>query len=99
VPVALTIADVERISALAHLELTHDEKRLFTTQLASILAYAEEIRAVDTSGVPATAHVHAGYRSERDDEPHASLSTADALRNAPDAALDAGFFRVPRVID
>ena len=95
---ALTIADVERIAALAHLELTADEKVLFTRQLADILAYAQQVQAIDTSGVPATAHVHAGQRTEREDEPHDSLSLADALGNAPDADPDAGLFRVPRVI-
>ena len=95
---ALTIADVERIAELAHLELTAEEKILFTRQLADILAYARQVQAVDTSGVPATADVHAGQRTEREDEPHDSLSLAYALRNAPDAAPDAGLFRVPRVI-
>jgi aspartyl-tRNA(Asn)/glutamyl-tRNA(Gln) amidotransferase subunit C len=97
-PSVLTLADVERIAALAHLELTDEEKRLFTKQLADILGYADQVQAVDTSGVPATAHVHAAARIERDDEPQPSLSVADALANAPDAAADAGLFRVPRVI-
>ncbi len=95
---ALTIADVERIAGLAHLELTAEEKILFTRQLADILAYAQQVQAIDTSGVPATAHVHAGQQTEREDDPHDSLSLDDALRNAPDAAPDAGLFRVPRVI-
>lgn len=94
----LTVADVERIAALAHLELTDEEKRLFTRQLADILAYARQVQAIDTRGVPATAHVHAGLRSERQDEPHESLPVADAVANAPDAAAEAGLFRVPRVI-
>ena len=92
-PPALTIADVERIAALAHLELTADEKVLFTRQLADILAYAEQVQAIDTSGVPATAHVHAGQRTEREDEPRPSLGIQDALANAPDR--EGGFFRVP----
>jgi aspartyl-tRNA(Asn)/glutamyl-tRNA(Gln) amidotransferase subunit C len=94
----LTVADVERIAALAHLELTDEEKPLFTKQLADILAYAEQLQAVDTSGVPATAHVDAAQRRERDDEPRPSLSVDEALANAPDAARDAGLFRVPRVM-
>jgi aspartyl-tRNA(Asn)/glutamyl-tRNA(Gln) amidotransferase subunit C len=94
----LTIADVERIAALAHLELTDEEKGLFTRQLAEILEYAQQVQAIDTSGVPATAHVHADQRTERDDEPHESLPILDALANAPDGAPDAGLFRVPRVI-
>lgn len=95
---ALTIADVERIAALAQLELTDEEKQLFTRQLADILAYAEQVQAIDTSGVPATAHVHAGQRTEREDEPQPSLPVGDAVANAPDADRLAGLFRVPRVI-
>ena len=94
----LTVADVERIAALAHLELTDEEKQLFTRQLADILSYAEQLQAIDTTGVPATAHVGATAGVERADEPRPSLSTAQVLANAPDPAPDAGLFRVPRVI-
>ena len=95
---SLTAADVERIAALAHLELTDDEKSLFTRQLADILEYAQQIQALDTTGVPATAHVNVQDSAERDDDPGESLPTAAALANAPDAAPDEGLFRVPRVI-
>ena len=94
----LTIADVERIAALAQLELTDEEKQLFTKQLADILAYAEQVQAADTSGVPATAHVHTALRSEREDVVRPSLPVEDTLINAPDADREAGLFRVPRVI-
>jgi aspartyl-tRNA(Asn)/glutamyl-tRNA(Gln) amidotransferase subunit C len=93
----LTIADVERIAALACLELTDAEKQLFTKQLADILSYAEQLQAIDTSGVPATAHVNAAQR-DRADEPRPSLGVEASLANAPDVALEAGLFRVPRVI-
>lgn len=108
---SLTVADVERIAALAHLELTDDEKPLFARQLADILNYAEQLQAVDTAGVPATAHVNIteevrlkpdateqALGVERADEPRPSLPVDDALANAPDPARDAGLFRVPRVI-
>ena len=94
----LTIADVERIASLAQLELTSDEKQLFRQQLADILSYAEQLQAVDTTGVPATAHVNASPRAAREDEPQPSLTIADAIANAPDGSADAGMFRVPRVI-
>jgi aspartyl-tRNA(Asn)/glutamyl-tRNA(Gln) amidotransferase subunit C len=104
-PTTLTIADVERIAALAQLELTDEEKHLFTRQLADILGYAEQVQAIDTSGVPATAHVNSAeptensaQRTERDDVPRPSLPIEDVMANAPDAAPDAGLFRVPRVI-
>lgn len=97
-PTNLTIADVERIAALAMLELTDEEKQLFTRQLADILGYAEQIQGVPTSDVPATAHVHASQRTEREDEPRPSLTVEEALANGPDADRQAGLFRVPRVI-
>ena len=95
---SLTIADVERVAALAQIELTAEEKTLFTRQLADILHYAEQIQALDTRDVPATAHVSPTHRAERDDDPRPSLAVADALANAPDGAADAGMFRVPRVM-
>jgi aspartyl-tRNA(Asn)/glutamyl-tRNA(Gln) amidotransferase subunit C len=98
VPTTLTVADVERIAALAQLELTEEEKQLFTKQLADILHYAEQVQAIDTSGVPATAYVNAAQRTERDDELRPCLPVDEAIANAPDATPDAGLFRVPRVI-
>jgi aspartyl-tRNA(Asn)/glutamyl-tRNA(Gln) amidotransferase subunit C len=95
---ALTIADVERIAALAHLDLTADEKTRFAKQLADILDYAQQLQQVNTEGVPAMAHVHAAAGVERDDQPRPSLTPQQAVANAPDAAVDAGLFRVPRVI-
>jgi aspartyl-tRNA(Asn)/glutamyl-tRNA(Gln) amidotransferase subunit C len=93
----LSIADVERVAALAQIELTDAEKQLFTRQLADILRYAEQIQVLDTTGVPATAHVNAAQH-EREDELEPCLPVEDALAAAPDAAPDAGLFRVPRVI-
>jgi aspartyl-tRNA(Asn)/glutamyl-tRNA(Gln) amidotransferase subunit C len=98
VPTTLTIADVERIAALAQLELTEEEKQLFTRQLADILHYAEQVQAIDTSGVPPTDHINSAQRTERDDEPRPSLPTEEAIANAPDGAPAAGLFRVPRVL-
>ena len=94
----LTKADVERVAALARLELTDNEKELFARQLAEILAYAEEVQRVDTSGVPPTSHVLARDPALRDDEPRTCLPRPDALSNAPDPSPDGAFFRVPRVI-
>ncbi len=98
VATSLSVADVERIAALAHLELTDSEKALFTKQLADVLAYAEQVQQIDTTGVPATAQVHGGLGHERADEPVPSFATEDMLANAPDAAPAAGLFRVPRVM-
>jgi len=88
---------VQRIAELARLALTDDELDLFTRQLGDILTYVEQIRALDTSGVAPTSQV-LNRPVEREDETQPTLSRADLLRNAPDAALEAGLFKVPRVI-
>lgn len=95
---AFTPDDVDRIAQLARLELTSDERALFTRQLAGILAYAEQVQQVDTSGVPPTSHVCATAASPRDDQERPSLSRDDALAAAPEANRAAGLFKVPRVL-
>jgi aspartyl-tRNA(Asn)/glutamyl-tRNA(Gln) amidotransferase subunit C len=95
---AFTRADVERIASLARLALTSDEKDLFARQLADILRYADEVIAIDTSGVPPTAQPLAAPPPLRDDERRPSLPRDEVLAAAPDPALDAGFYRVPKVI-
>jgi aspartyl-tRNA(Asn)/glutamyl-tRNA(Gln) amidotransferase subunit C len=98
-PGGFTRADVDAIAALANLELDPSELDLFARQLGDILAYADEVRQVDTADVPPTAQVAARQASDRADQVRPSLDPADALANAPDAVRDAGFyFRVPRVL-
>jgi aspartyl-tRNA(Asn)/glutamyl-tRNA(Gln) amidotransferase subunit C len=93
----LTRADVARIAELARLELTPDELDLFTRQLGDILEYVEQIRGLDTSGVAPTWHV-LNRPVKHADESVRSLPRVDALANAPDAAPEAGLFKVPRVL-
>ena len=94
----LTAADVDRIAALAHLELTDEERSQFTEQLAAVLEYAERVREIDTTGVVPTAHVLERAPALRDDEVAPSLPRDDVLASAPDADMDAGLFKVPRVL-
>lgn len=95
---ALSRADVARIAALAHLELTDAEADAFTRQLSDILAYAAQVQALDTSGVPPTSHVLTGVTVDRDDVETPSLDRQAAVAAAPDGDQDSGLFRVPRVI-
>jgi aspartyl-tRNA(Asn)/glutamyl-tRNA(Gln) amidotransferase subunit C len=89
--------EVQRIAELARLELGADELEMFTRQLGDILTYVEQIRSLDTTGVAPTSQV-LNRPVDRDDTPDATLSRSDLLGNAPDAALEAGLFKVPRVI-
>jgi aspartyl-tRNA(Asn)/glutamyl-tRNA(Gln) amidotransferase subunit C len=94
----LTAADVDRVAALAQLELTEEERRRFVGQLNEILGYAQQIQSLDTTGVEPTSHVLKGHVADRPDELRPCLPVSEALSDAPDAAPEAGLFKVPRVI-
>jgi len=94
----LTRAEVEAIAALAQLELSEVELDLFARQLADILTYVDQLKEVDTSGVPPTISVSADHDGDRPDEVRPSLDRRAALENAPEAAQEAGLFKVPRVL-
>jgi len=90
--------DVDRVATLARLALTPDEREQFARQLTDVLGYVEQVQQVDTTGIPATSHPLWAESAWRADEPHQSLTTAEAIANAPNANKDAGLFRVPKVI-
>ncbi|MGE3176422.1 MAG: Asp-tRNA(Asn)/Glu-tRNA(Gln) amidotransferase subunit GatC [Vicinamibacterales bacterium] len=96
--VRFTREDLDRVAALAHLELQEEEIELFARQLGDILEYAQQLQQIDTAGVEPTASVFVGHEGDRSDQPVPSLVRDEALANAPDGAPDAGLFRVPRVI-
>lgn len=93
----LSTADVEKIATLAHLDLTAEEIHRFTHQLAQILQHAECLQEVDTTAVTTSWRAPTDHGSLRADEPRPSLTTEEAVRNAPVPA-SRGLFRVPKVI-
>jgi len=99
-PARLTREEVERLAALANLDLDPAEADLFGDQLADILTYVDQLQQIDTTGIPPTARVGSPERqAERPDEIRPCLDREEALAAAPDPARDAGFFKVPRVIE
>ena len=89
--------EVERVASLARLSLSGDEARAMAADLDTILGYVETLRAVDTEGVPPTAHVLPLATPLRPDVPAPSLPAEAAVRNAPAARGTA--FVVPPVIE
>jgi aspartyl-tRNA(Asn)/glutamyl-tRNA(Gln) amidotransferase subunit C len=97
-PAGISRDQIAALAVLAQLELDAPEIDLFARQIGDILAYAEIVQQIDTTGVPPTASVLARQGSDRPDQVLRSLNRAEALAAAPDAAVEAGFFKVPRVI-
>jgi aspartyl-tRNA(Asn)/glutamyl-tRNA(Gln) amidotransferase subunit C len=89
-------ADVAYVARLARLDLTDEELERFTEQLGAVLEHARDVEALDTAGVPPTAHPIALHNVLREDEPVASLDRDEVLAQAPAAESDR--FRVPRIL-
>ena len=92
----LTIKQVEHIAKLASLELTEEEKKLFSNQLGEILNYAESINELDTENVEPTFHPIRITNIFREDEPGTSISHELALSNAPKKEKD--YFKIPKIL-
>jgi aspartyl-tRNA(Asn)/glutamyl-tRNA(Gln) amidotransferase subunit C len=96
----ITEGDVEKVAQLAHMEITPAELKIFAPQMADIVAYVEQLNALDTSNVePALGGLTPegeATDSARDDIVAPSLGQKTALAEAPDPA--AGHFRVPKVL-
>lgn len=91
-------AQIRHVAELAELELTEDEEIRLVEEIGRIVAYVAELDALDTSGVPPTAHVTADAAAPlRADEPRPGLSHEDALAGAPRAAH--GGFSVPTFVE
>ena len=90
--------NIAHVAGLARLALAPGQEALFQTQLADILAYAAEVCAVSTDGVPPTAQADGPFATARADQVAPSLEVPAALGNAPDTPATAPLFRVPRVI-
>jgi len=91
----VTEETVEHVARLARLSLTAEERSVFARQLEEILAWAESLQTLDTSGVPPMSHPRQA-EVLREDEPRDGLDRATAFANAADGKD--GLFRVPRVI-
>jgi aspartyl-tRNA(Asn)/glutamyl-tRNA(Gln) amidotransferase subunit C len=93
----ITKEQVEYVANLAKLDLTEEEKEIFTKQLDSILSYMDKLNQLDTTKIEPTSHVLPIKNVFREDKVKPSLPVEEALANAPDRKD--GFFRVPRVIE
>lgn len=88
--------EVEHVAWLARIELSEEEKDLFTKQFNDILDYFKKIDSVDTEGVPPMYHVLYLVNVFREDEVLPPLPEKEILKNAP--KKERRFFRAPRLI-
>jgi len=94
----LSRQQVEHIARLARVGLSEEDVDHFSEQLSEILDYFEQLRLVDTEGVPPTAHTLPLHNVMReDDEPRPALDKEEALANAP--LREGNHFRVKVILE
>jgi len=88
---------VRYVANLARINLTDKELDKFSHQLNDILDYIDQLKEVDISKIPPTAHVLPIKNIKRKDEQKLSLNPKEVLKNAP--SKEEASFKVPRVIE
>jgi aspartyl-tRNA(Asn)/glutamyl-tRNA(Gln) amidotransferase subunit C len=93
---SVSIEDVKKIAALAHLEYKENELESFTRQLNQILEYVEKLNELDTASVDITYHPLEYPDVFREDTVREGLTVEQTLQNAPEKSWQ--YFVVPKVI-
>ena len=93
----LTRDQVLHIAELAKLGLTDEETELFAEQLSEILDYASMLNRLDTESIPPTAQAIRRVNVLREDVVQPSLSSEEALANAPQRRDD--YFQVKPILE
>ena len=91
----ITVKDVEHVAKLARLELSEEEKEMFTHQLGDVLSHVEMMNEVDTTGVEPMNHPIDFYNVTREDKKIYENTKEELMENAPD--IEGDFFRVPKI--
>ncbi|MEG6616136.1 Asp-tRNA(Asn)/Glu-tRNA(Gln) amidotransferase subunit GatC [Peptococcaceae bacterium 1198_IL3148] len=88
--------DVEHVALLARLELSEEQKDIYTKQLNDILEHASALQELDTENVPPTAHVLPIENVFREDKVGDHLPNDKATAIAPDS--EGNFIKVPKIL-
>lgn len=93
---SLSPKDVAKVGSLARLALTEQDLARMTGELSKIVDFVSQLGELDTSSVEPLAHPLDTRNVFRDDVPKPSLTTEQALANAP--RHDGSCFLVPAVL-
>lgn len=92
----MTIEEIHSIASLARLRFTDEQAAAFAKEFTDIVAFVDVLKSVDLTNVEPLSTVSAETNVLREDVVGESLSTADALSNAP--KKNEAFFKVPKVL-
>jgi len=92
----VSVEDVNKISKLAKLKFSEEEKIKLQNDMNRILDYMDKLNELDLSNVEPLENINGTENIFREDEPGETIKREDALKNAPSKTDK--FFKVPKVI-
>ncbi len=87
---------VDQIAHLARLEFNGEEKENIKADLTNIIAFVDQLNAVDTEGVEPLIFMSDAINVLREDVYEPSITQEEALKNAPNA--DSDYFKIAKVL-
>ena len=87
---------IDKLAHLARLSFEPEEKERLKKDLQKMIAFVEQLQALDTEGELPVLQMSTNTDLLREDELKNTLSRQEALKNAP--VTDGVFFKVPKVI-
>jgi aspartyl-tRNA(Asn)/glutamyl-tRNA(Gln) amidotransferase subunit C len=89
--------ELEKLTQLARIKCTKEEKKTLLFNLNSILDYVEQLKELDTENTKPCNHIlETHVNVMRDDVVETTLSREDFIRNSPEHI--SGMIRVPPVL-
>ena len=88
---------VQHIAHLARLEFEGDELNEIKGDMSKIIGFMDKLSELDTEDVEPLIFMTDKVNVLRDDKPERTLSSEDALRNAP--KKDSDYFRISKVLN
>lgn len=87
---------INKLANLSRLQFNDEEKEEIRNDLEKMIRFIDKLNELDTTGVEPLLHMSDEVNVLRDDVVKGSISTADALKNAPHH--NDQYFLVPKVI-
>ena len=93
----ITEETIDHIAHLSRLRFEGDAKVAIRQDLEKIVGFMSKLSEIPTDEVEPLVFMSDEVNVLRDDEPHATVTKEEALKNAP--KRDSDYFRIPKVLD
>lgn len=88
---------LRKMAHLARIEIKPEDEATLLADMQQILTWIEKLNEIDTSNIKPLTHMSSEHNTWREDVPENTLSTENALSQAPQHTND--HYVVPKVIE